>query len=559
MNEKKCSQCFTAFTVFDADQAFYKKMDVPEPTLCPSCRQQRRLAFRNERTLYPRACDLCAKKVVAIYPEKTPFPVYCQDCWWSDKWNAQDFALDYDPSKPFFDQIIELRNRVPRISSLVITSENSEYTNNVGNLKDCYLLFAAEDDEECMYGRLVHNCKNCTDCDCTYESERCYGSVGITKSYTTHFSERSQNCTDVLFGYNLSGCSSCILCTNLRNKSYCIENKQVTKEEYQKRFAEIMASRESLEAARVTFEKMKGETIVKYADIIKSENVTGDNLDNCRDTVRAFDVRNSRSSGYNSDTLDPTDCYDTNNTYYNSELCYEVMGVLKAYQSQFCVYVFYASDMTYCDSCHNMNSGVGCVGLRKADYSILNKQYSKEEYEKLKAEIIARMKREGLWGEMMPATMSTFAFNETLAMSYFPLTKEECVKRGWRWTDSMPGSYGKETMKPGDVPGRIEDTKDSIVDEVLACTHCGKNYRITKKELAVYRALHLPIPLMAPECRLLERLSKRTPRNLWHRQCMCALPGHDHTGHCANEFETAYAPERPEKVFCEACYQKEVI
>ena len=394
MIQKTCKQCAKQFEVFDADTAFYKKVDVPEPTLCPRCRQERRLAFRNERTLYPRTCDLCKKSVVAIYPAGVPFPVYCNDCWWSDKWSGLDYGIDYDPTRPFFDQFIEVRNKVPRIASLVITSENSEYTNNVGNLKNCYLLFAAEDDEECMYGRLVHNSKNCVDCDNIYECERCYGSLGLRNSYNTHFSERCQTCTDVLFGFNLSGCSSCILCTNLRNASYCIENKQVTKEEYEKRRAEIMASRESLETAAKRFEELKAGSIVKFADIIKCENATGDYLYNCRDTIRAFDTMNARSCGYNNDTLDPTDCYDTNNCYYKPEMCYEMMGVLQAYNSKSCVYVFYASDMLYCDSCHNMNGGIACVGVRKTDYCILNKQYDKETFEKMKAEIVERLKRE---------------------------------------------------------------------------------------------------------------------------------------------------------------------
>lgn len=563
MNETKtCQTCKAQFTIFPADFEFYKKVNVPAPTRCPACRQQRRLAFRNERTLYPRTCDLCKKNIVAIYPAGTRFPVYCNPCWWSDSWNALDYGIDYDPSKPFFDQFVEVRNRVPRIASLVITSENSEYTNNVGNLKNCYLLFAAEDDEECMYGRLVHNSKNCVDCDNTHTCERCYGSVGLNNCYGAVFSERCQTCTDVLFGFNLSGCTNCILCTNLRNKSYCIENKQVSKEEYQKRLTEIMSSRETIEQARKRFEEMKLEAIVKYADIIKSENVTGDYLFGCRDTVHAFDTREARSSGYTNDALEPTDVYDSNNVYYKPELCYEVMGGLKAYDCKFSYYVFYASDMLYSDSCHNMSGGIACVGIRKNDYCILNKKYDKETFEKMKAEIITRLRREGVWGEFFPPSISVFAYNETLGMSYFPLTKEEALRRGWRWSETTPGTFGKETIKPADVPSRIEDTADSILNELLACVHCGKNYKITKAELAFYRLSHVPAPIMAPECRLLERQSRRNPRKLWKRQCMCNMAGHSHHGsgaQCTNTFQTSYAPERKEKVFCEQCYSAEVL
>jgi hypothetical protein len=34
---------------------------------------------------------------------------------------------------------------------------------------------------------------------------------------------------------------------------------------------------------------------------------------------------------------------------------------------------------------------------------------------------------------------------------------------------------------------------------------------------------------------------------------------HDHENRCPNEFETSYAPDRKEIVYCEACYLKEVI
>jgi len=46
---------------------------------------------------------------------------------------------------------------------------------------------------------------------------------------------------------------------------------------------------------------------------------------------------------------------------------------------------------------------------------------------------------------------------------------------------------------------------------------------------------------------------------LWHRQCMCDKTSHQHgEARCQVEFETSYAPERPEIIYCEKCYQKEV-
>jgi hypothetical protein len=64
---KICKQCNLNFDITDKDFEFYdkispifnsEKFQIPKPKFCPDCRQQRRFAFRNERNLYKRKCDL---------------------------------------------------------------------------------------------------------------------------------------------------------------------------------------------------------------------------------------------------------------------------------------------------------------------------------------------------------------------------------------------------------------------------------------------------------------------------------------------------------------------
>lgn len=55
------------------------------------------------------------------------------------------------------------------------------------------------------------------------------------------------------------------------------------------------------------------------------------------------------------------------------------------------------SDAYYCDSCHNSEYLFGCIGLKRSKYCVLNKQYSKEEYEALVPRIIEHMKKAGEW------------------------------------------------------------------------------------------------------------------------------------------------------------------
>jgi len=145
-----CKQCKSNFDFTKEDEQFLqkvspefdgKKYQIPQPKLCPDCRQQRRLSWRNERNLYPRTCDLCKKKTLSIYREDNPFPVYCIDCWWSDKWDPKKYGRDFDFNRPFFEQFKELYDQVPRMMVQQSQNENSEYTANVSHLKNCSCLF----------------------------------------------------------------------------------------------------------------------------------------------------------------------------------------------------------------------------------------------------------------------------------------------------------------------------------------------------------------------------------------------------------------------------------
>lgn len=557
--QKNCKTCQKDFEIRKEDLIFYEQIKVPPPLYCPSCRMQRRIAFRNERTLYKRVCDLCKKDGVSIYPAGTPFPVYCQKCWWGDGWDPTIYGMDYDRSRPFLDQFAELKNKVPRIGLLVINSTNSDYTNNGGENKNCYLIFAAENNEDCMYSRLIHNCKNSIDCVSTYESELCYECTDCKKCFKCLFSERLHDCIDVSFSFDMRNSQNCIFCINGRNMSYCIENVQYSKEEFEKKKAEIFANYESIEKAKEKYKELRAKATVKFASSIKCDNATGDYMFNCHEGVNIFDVRNSKNSSYVADGEDPIDCQDCNNLYFKPERLYNVMGTLQSTNCIVGVYIMYGNEVHYSDSCYNCANCFGCAGLNKKNYFILNKQYEKEEYEKLKNEIVESLKNEGVYGEFFDGGLSPFGYNETLAQEYFPLAKDEALERGFKWQDEKSGTYGKETIKEEDMPQTIAEATEDILNQVLVCKDCKKNFRITKGELDFYRRMEIPIPHKDFECRHQDRMSRRNPRRLWHRICMCELKNHEHKNKkCENQFETSYSPERKEKVYCETCYQAEV-
>ena len=76
---RKCKISGKKFKISEDDIEFYKKRNLPLPTLCPEERQRRRLIWRNERHLYQRNCSLCKKNIISIYSKECEFPIYCKE------------------------------------------------------------------------------------------------------------------------------------------------------------------------------------------------------------------------------------------------------------------------------------------------------------------------------------------------------------------------------------------------------------------------------------------------------------------------------------------------
>jgi len=227
----------------------------------------------------------------------------------------------------------------------------------------------------------------------------------------------------------------------------------------------------------------------------------------------------------------------------------------------------------------------GCVGIKKQKYCILNKQYSKDEYEKLRATIIEQMDKipykdkQGntyTYGEFFPIALSPFSYNETSAQEFFPLQKEEAQRKGYQWKE-MAAKTVQVTKKTDELPDTIDGVLDSITKDVIECLHkgecneqCTKGFTIIPAELKFYQSMNLPLSRLCPNCRHAARTQFRNPLKLWERQCQCAgktsensiyenTVEHFHKNdHCSNNFQTAYSPDKPDIIYCEQCYLAEV-
>jgi hypothetical protein len=588
---RTCQGCQRNFAIEESDFNFYNKFKVPPSTWCFDCRIQRRMAFRNERALYKRKCDVPghAEEMISLYSPEKPLKVFDQKSWWGDSWEALDAGRDYDFSRPFFTQFKELIADVPWMALYNMNATNSEYCNMTTDNKNCYLVFGGDFNENCSYSTFNFRSKDCLDMYMSSECELSYEVIDSRSQYRCMFVHWSKDCTDSAFIDNCIGCTNCIGCVNLKNKSYCIFNRQYSKEEYEIKKKELDFSDATvLSRFKQEFEVFRKKFPIKYANIIRTVNATGNRISDAKNCDHCFDISGPAENlkdvfltfnGY-------SDSYACSHGGHGVEECYEAAATFSGCQRLSNTYLMASShDSSYSYNCSSSGNLFGCVGVRNKQYCIFNKQYSKEEYgilvEKIKKQMhdmpyVDSKGRVYTYGDFFPVELSPFAYNETVAQEYYPLSKEEALVRGFAWKDQEAKQY-KIGISTEQLAEKLAEVTDDITKQIIECAHkgtckesCTGAFKITPEELVFYRRLGVALPRFCSNCRHAQRLQRRAPNKLWSRSCSCSgsdsenkeyrnTTMHAHgMNRCQNKFETPYSPERLEIVYCEECYQAEV-
>lgn len=523
-----CKNCQKEFPITDKDREFYKKISTPEPTFCPDCRCQRRMAFRNERNLYKVKSFLSENNIFSCYHPDEKMKAVNSEEWWGDGWEGLNHGREFDFNQPFFKQFDELQREIPIMGIHGGNNQNCPYSNYAAECKNCHMVFGSVYSEDSLYGNPYY-CKNCVDSLLTRDCELCYDCVTCEKCYECFFCQDCANSNNLTYCYDCHGCSDCIGCVSLRNKKFHIFNKAYSEIDY-KKFRETLNLKDKTQKENILrqFNDLKLKLPHRHMVSLKVDNCTGDYIYESKNSHDCYDSQRAWDCAYLAQTIDMKDCHDCNYTEEN-ELCHEYIAYYRNNNVQYSVGCFNSSNLQYCAYCISSKDLFGCIGLKHKQYCIFNKQYTKEEYEKLRTQIIEHMKTTGEYGEFFPISISPFCYNETVAMEYFPLTKEEALAKGYRWREKDPKEYLPAT------------------EEILACVDCKKNYRLQDAEKIFYQKFKLPIPEKCPDCRHHGRLALRTPRHLFARSC----------AKCHKEISTTYAPDRPETIYCEECYLKQ--
>ncbi len=398
-------------------QLFHERFKLPAPRLTdPLERQKLRLSFRNERHLHKRKCDLTGKGMISAYAPDAPFPVYQKDEWWTDRWDPLTFGLDFDFSKTFTENYKKLMVKVPRMSLSVTNNINSEYVNYAADVKNCYLVYGTIVSEDCYYGNPYYS-KDCVDNTILRNSELCYECIDSEHLYNCDHCQDSQNCRDCKYCYDARQCQNCAFCVGIRNAKYHILNKEYSKEEYERRLAEIDVKNPKPEILK-QYEALKYQVPRQFMVGTHNENVSGNYLFHCKNTFESFNAERCHDCAFLAQVMDAKDSQDIN-YMEDAELCYNSFGFYHNYMVWFSNTCGNCKFVQYSEFCSNSKYLFGCISIKNNTHCIFNKKYSEAEFEKLQTRIIEHMKKTGEYGNFFDSSLSPFKYEDTAAQDYF--------------------------------------------------------------------------------------------------------------------------------------------
>lgn len=524
MQERKCQLTQQKFFISKSEEEAYKYFALPLPTLSPIERIRRLLSFVPSNDLYLRKCAFTGEEIFSTFPISSPVSVIASDVWFSNTWSATAYAEEYDPSTLFIEQLQKLWFSIPRPALANFNSPTALKCHQVKNVSNSERVSYSSDCEYCINCHFISSCDNCLDCYFLDSCSRCYDSVHCFSSSALRWAEFCTNCKDCWFISACDNCSNCLFCSNLLDKEYYIFNEQVSKE----KFHEVVASWEffkkhKVEVAKEAFSAFLESKPVPHIFSSELSDNSGNYLWKSERAYNSFECFKCNDIMHCSSLFDSRFCLEGLGFGFGLERACQFVSCGNKAKGLFnCVECWDdVEDLAYCSHCCQCKDLFACVGLREKEYCIFNQQYSRDEYQKLKSQIIEQLKRKNAWGKFLPLSFSDYPYNVSAANGYMPLSGIPCKMMGFRWNDSA------ELMQPSKMLGdRFSDivddwhnvNKDEIVKGVYLCEILGRAFSISEAELDCCINLGVALCARCFEQRHNERIMRSSGRSLNERQ-----------------------------------------
>lgn len=549
-SEVRCQITKLPFTISEAEARAYARFDLPLPTVCPEERIRRLLAFRNAGKYFWRNCAVSDVRLPSSYASGIPFPVVATVDELRGSKDPKTFGSPFDQNTSFFQQLYALWAKVPRLAVAGCQLESCIATQNSYRASNCVLVSNSVDVERCMYSDSLHDCVECVDCLFLRHSSSCYECINCRYSKNLRFSQHCTYCSDSWFLSGCEDCHNCIFCVNLSGCSYCIFNKQVSKQEYEEFLGElVLSTRNGLESASSKFSDFCKDFSEPHIYGEPAETISGNYLYDCRDAYGCFECDHAANVIGCCSLVGADGCLE--GCGFGAELRNSAQFVSVGLSAENIVNSINCFNdvkhLTYCIDCEECSDCLGCVGLRGAQYYILNQPYTKDAYLRTCEQIRAGLTATSQWGCFFTYAFSSYAYNNSAAAQYMPVTKVQASVIHLLWDED------DEEVKPSELLGEAgaagaerfsapfasldQLLKSQSSKAVLLCELSGRPFQVRTEEIEMYKRWNVPPPNRCYEERQTRRVARLTPRRLARVIETEAGP-----------YETAFPPKWPRKV-----------
>ena len=301
----------------------------------------------------------------------------------------------------FIQDFQQLLRTKPRYNLKHVMCENCDYSDTAVKSKNCYYSFCVFYCEDVYYGRYSRKCTSCSGITFCANCEWCNECVDCIDCYGLDYSQDCQNCSDSQYLIDCTGCRNCFGCVGLYQKQYRMFNEQLTKEEYEKRLAQLdLESQEHRNMVEAQVQQLRSTVPQISLHQVNTEDCTGDHITESKNCHECYDIFASEDCIYNIEANANTSCCDLT-VCFETEASYECVQCPLCYDCNFCMHLDNSKNSEFCAYGRNLRNCFGCVYLENKEYHILNKPYSPEDYEVEVARIKQELKDAGQYNMQM--------------------------------------------------------------------------------------------------------------------------------------------------------------
>ena len=526
-SRQTCSVSGRTFEVSDTEmeQRKYFGLESP-PETAPEVRVRTLGAFWPHFYLHERTCDKTGKKIVSIFSEHCPYPVWHKDEWMKE---ANPPGAVFDASQDVFPQMWEFFQKSPIPHNTGVGNENCEYADDWWYSRHCYLCHSGFECENLTYCYRARKCNDCQYLAFATDCELCVDVINSHKCFNVTFALNCQQITDSAFLYDCRNCNNCLFCFNLRNKEYCIGNVQMTKEQYEESKKKWdFSTRSGYENAKENFITMMSKDIAWHRALVidRSEACTGNFIDHSKGCLNCYFMDNSEDciNCVRSVSGSDKNCLDSIGHFNGELLCNSAIAQDQCYEVHHCFNVIQCKNLEYCGNCFQCKHCFGCSGLKGKEYCIFNTQYSEEEYENLRNQIIEKMKSTREYGKFFPGYFAPNPYDESFSAVHFPLDLETQKSLGFRLPETSGREKPEGALSIDAIPDNCDDADESLCQNVYWDDQAQKPFRISKGDIAFAKNNRTPLPHSFYARRLVENF-RWMHYNGQNRQTTCGKSG----------------------------------